>query len=493
MSDEIIGSIDFDDPIDALNLMDVVGPDKHPINVLHRGHPGQIAFHWKDARTGEFVEHGGFNVNARDLCGPDPIFEEYIARFVDKDGYFSIDGIAQPKRRTPSVHDERFSKYCARQDRIQWLNSCWVDLDCGIDRVETAVMYGFYLQYRQMIPPFTICSRSGNGVWFHWLLQDRDWNGQPGKPWGQYASADAISTHARINEKLLQIFSKFNPDANALGINRITRVPGSLNSSANRRTKYTVQHGDDGKPHAYLIDDLARAFNVPITRHPAVVRRIIGTVDPMNRTKGIRGFSGRWAAELTRFYRLIALRRGTIHEHQHGGRNAHAWVMSVILQKCVKAKLMEPDQATELVWQFGKRACDPPLSDKAIQNAIDYARNVRDDFSQITIGNKLKITPHEAQQTGWKAEGTERTPKTTPQKDRTLHRRELVRKIIDRRGYVPIIRDISNALAKEGVLSDDGNPINTATIKNDLHALGIENPRKRRPKTADAQTMLLPD
>jgi hypothetical protein len=154
---------------------------------------------------------------------------------------------------------------------------------------------------------------------------------------------------------------------------------------------------------------------------------------------------------------------------------------------------MEPDQATELIWEFGKRACDPPLSDKAIQHAIDYARPVRDDLSQITIANKLQITPEEASVVGWPREGTERKPKTTPQKDRTLHRRELVRKIIDARGYVPPIRDISTALAAEGLLSDNENPINAATIKNDLRALGIENPRKRRPKADDDQAKLLPD
>jgi hypothetical protein len=475
--------IDISDP----KFRELAGPDKNAINVLHRGHDGQIAFSWIKHENGKQTFRG-FRVNARDLCGPDPIFEQFIEPYVRENAYLTINGLAQTKSRIPSPHHPRFQKYSARDDQIRWLNACWVDLDCGADLVPQTIATLIQLEMIGTIPPPSILTRSGRGVWAHWLLKDR-WYGA-GVP--QRATIEASSTARRINEHLVNLLRPMKADANSVNLARIMRVPGSLNGKVNRLTDYWVQLGPDGTPHEYFIDELAAGLGVPCTRHPDAVRRIIGTVDPENRAKGIRGSQARWRNEMWRFSELLSIRQ-KICEGQNGGRHAHAWVLSVILHKNVKAGLCTPVEAKDAIEKFGKRTCTPPLSDEEIEQAIKYGRNVRDQLSQITIANKLRITPEEAEQVGWPREGTERKPKTTPQKDRTLHRRELVRKIIDARGYVPPIRDISHALAAEGLLSDNENQINPATINGDLRALGIENPRKRRPKAADAQTKLLPD
>jgi hypothetical protein len=485
MSDEIIGTIDIDGP----QFRELAGPDKHAINVLHRGHDGQIAFsYFKNERdeNGDIVpKFYGFNVNARDLCGAQRIFEEFIEPFLRETAYMTINGIAKAKYRKTSWHHRRFEKYSATDDRVRWLNACWVDLDCGEAMVPQTIATLIHLAMNGTIPPPSILTRSGRGVWAHWLLKDRILG--PGHP--QRGVTEALSTARRINEHLVNVFRPMKADAHSVNLARIMRVPGSLNTKVNRRTDHWVQLGIDGKPHEYFIDELAAELGVPCTRHPDAVRRIIGTVDPENRKKGIRGSQARWRNEMARFSELMSIRQ-TIRDGQHGGRHGHAWVLSVILHKNVKAGLCTPVEAKEAIEKFCTRLCSPPLREKEIELAIKYGRDVRDQFSQITIANKLQITPEEAELVGWPPQGTERKPRTTPQKDRTLHRREQIRKIIEARGYVPTIRDISDALADQQMLSESGNPIDPGTIKNDLRVLGIENPRKRRIKPADVQSLL---
>lgn len=488
MSDESIGTIDIDGP----RFRELAGPDKHAINVLHRGHDGQIAFSYfknEPNAEGDIVpKFYGFNVNARDLCGSQRIFEEFIEPYLRETAYMTINGIARAKRRITNWNHRRFEKYSATDEKVRWLNACWVDLDCGEALVPQTIATLIQLAMSGTIPPPSILTRSGRGVWAHWLLKDRMLG--PGHP--QRGTIEALSTARRINEHLVNVFRPMKADAHSVNLARIMRVPGSLNGKVNRRTDHWVQLGLDGTPHEYFIDELAAELGVPCTRHPDAVRRIIGTVDPENRKKGIRGSQARWRNEMWRFSELMRIRQN-IHKGQHGGRHGHAWVLSVILHKNVKAGLCTPVEAKDAIERFGKRSCTPPLRDKDIEDAIKYGRNVRDQISQITIANKLQITQEESEQVGWPVQGTERKPRTTPQKDRTLHRRELVRAIIEARKCVPPIRDISNALADQGLLSDDGNPINTATIKNDLAKLSIQNPRKRRDKPADVQTKLIPD
>jgi hypothetical protein len=476
-------TVDIIDP----KFRELAGPDKHAINVLHRGHDGQIAFSWIKHENGK-PTFRGFRVNARDLCGPEPIFEQFIEPHVRENAYFTINGLAKPKRRIPSEHHSRFQKYSARDDQVRWLNACWVDLDCGEEFVPQTIATLIQLAMMGKIPPASILTRSGRGVWAHWLLKDR-WHGQ-GCP--QRATIEASSTARRINEHLAELLQPMKADFHSVNLARIMRVPGSLNGKVNRRTDHWVQLGTDGAPHEYFIDELAAELGVPCTRHPDAVRRIIGPVDPKNRARGIRGSQARWRNEMQRFAELLKY-RGTIREGQHGGRHAHAWVLSVILHKNVKAGLCTPVEAKDAIEKFGKRGCTPPLDDETIEKAIKYGRDVRDQFSQITIGNKLRITPDEAEQVGWPPMGTQRKPRTTPQKERTLHRRDLIDKIIKVRGYTPSCRAISYALAAEGLMSESGNPIDPGTIKNDLAKLGIENPRKRRAKPADVQTKLIPD
>lgn len=464
-------------------------PDCKLVDVVHRRHDGFISFHQKDG-AGELRPL--CSIPAASLPG---LFDQLQADLAT-DGYFAINGmfrggfgdnqrgyLGHEGRRLPNAH--------RRNESVRWLTSCYVDLDCHALGMEPGTVIGevIRLQDAGAIPPASLITRSGRGVWLFWLIGDSE------KPVRAHDST--VVQWSRVQSAILAKFSQFGSDSRATDAARITRIPGSINAKAGVRVSYWLQLDDLGNAFCYDLPSLAERFGASLTIKPK--RAIPATTETGERTvyqeRAAKGQRGRWAKALENFRRLWEL-RGTF---KAGTRNAAVLTLATILHSTPRAvRLTDGEIAEELAELF--QSLDQPPGDTysrdqfaATARRAARQRLANHNVRNQTIADSLHITPEEAELLpSWpparcfQPDPQERLSRT----ERASRRRELIRKEVrDRqigfRGF-PTLAELVELVERAGL----GRPA-AETVRTDLKVIGYgdANTRKRRPRKADSRSL----
>lgn len=434
-------------------------PDLVPINLLHRGHDGTVPFMKRRGDRWEPIASVPASILPQ-------VFPQFIAPYVDADGFYGINGMwpehcikgsaTLPDGRTPH---NRMKRAMWGTDKARYLTSCWADLDFHkIPGMTLGKAVGFVVdaQDHGIIPPATMLVDSGRGLWVFWLLHDDDNRSMPVRAW-----SETQGTFCRVQRQLLRRLASIEPDYGASDVARVTRVPGSINTKSDRRVRYWIQADEIG-PFQYTLPELAALVGVRGMKLSKSIRR---AVDPKLRERGQRGYAALHRQRLDRLIQLISI-RGKIRE---GCRARAAVLLATMCCKCH----VDHDEMAETIRRFGRFQCDPPLPESEIDDAIKAAAKYP-AFTNAKIGDWLLITETEAELTGWPAKGQHNASTDAPNnriaKRDTRH--SLIRHLLKcRGGEVPTLREV------EAYLDEHGAKATLATIKSDLVAMGIDNPR----------------
>jgi len=456
-------------------------PDMKPILLLHRRHDGYVSFHRKDD---EGNHEDLFSVPARTLDG---IFPQLSPLF-EKDSFFSIHGwyrgghgdakhspgnlyLDNQGRRVPLPRAHR------KSNDIRWLTCAFADLDyhnLGID-FPTAFGEVIRAQDAGRIPPASLVTRSGRGMWLFWFLIGDDGK-QPVRAWDE-----KVRLWCNVQRVLGERLAAIGSDAAARDVSRITRIAGSVNSKAETRVAYWIQANQLGKKYNYGLGSLVDFLGVEVPkRNP----RIEETSNYLSE-RGRNGQRGRWLKARKQFERLCEL-RGTFGE---GTRNNAVFVYATILRSLQgDAKIPEStirEEIERLVASFLQSGHPFTRDDmeSALRASPGFGRTGR--FGGITnqkISDMLLVTPDEARVLEtWKA--ASRFLPASPdsleepslsREEKASRRQRLLKELIDEAGYVPTADTLVAFLEERGL------PAARNTVLLDLKALGIKNPRSRK-------------
>jgi len=487
-------------------------PDVVPLLEIHRNHDGHVAFCRKDEQG---LHHDLFSVPARDLEIVWPELEDVL----EQDSYFSINGFYRGgygyAQNSPASLDPPLMRANHKAKDLRWLTACFVDIDCHNLGIDTGTAVGEIINAQDRgLPPASMITRSGRGVWAFWFLTENDKHGQqtPVHAW-----PEKINLWYIVQRDILRRFANIGSDGNANRGNQITRVPGSVNTksltagAAARRVDYWLQANPDGKRFTYSIKELSSLLGLEVPKcHPKVESKSAELSE-----RGRKGQRGRWLKARRQFEQLWNM-RGSWRE---GTRNGAVFIYATIL---VAQRLDE-----QVIWDELDRLSNDlergnhPFTRAdflaAGQTPLDAANAARNSpsksglkFAQIknqTIADQLDITPGESAALGEMLDeagfvGGKPWPPASRfgnhvqddqpemgRKERCEKRRHAIQQIVTHAGKCPTLRDLTAQLEELGIEAVE------ATVKNDLESLGIENPRgtkaKRRKRARNPQRKLL--
>jgi hypothetical protein len=383
--------------------------------------------------------------------------ESMLPTFADQlisDAYYSISGMRKPWRKASLVSH---------------FTSCFADIDLHDDpsvgthafdvSVERLIARATTLAAESEIPIPSIIVRSGRGFWLFWLLRESG-----DSELAVSCSSDTRAIWTRMQRTLADRLAKcgIDPDRAALSPERLTRFPNSVNTRVGRRVAYTVNLNAGGKVIFYTLSEIASSLR--IDERPASFIRLLpqthrfGGRDVSRRANGWRALRDR---RLRDYEILLELRGGYF---QVGVRNRAALLLAFLY----RGDHLQADR----VWQFGSECCAPSLTPREITGALKTAGKWRRfKIHDRKIGDWLRLTPAENDQ----LEGQyllEHSPnREAPRNIRAARRREVISEICSVR--VPTLRDIKLRLEPLGL------GCSIVTIRNDLGAIGIVNPRVR--------------
>jgi len=441
--------------------------DLLPIMRLHRAHDGHVTFHH---RVG-----GAF----RDLVSvPADELEKWFPEFVaqlDADSYFSVNAFYRGGNAPSSVNAQLPIPF-RRRAGLRWLTACFADLDAYRSNISVGQVIGSLIDYQDQhrIPNASLMVRSGRGLWIFWLLRAEE-NGGPVRAW-----PEAIDLYRRAQADLGRRLAQLDADAAARDVCRVTRVPGSYHSDARRRVAYWFQADAQGHGFAYTLAELAEFLGLPVRPHHAAIRELVQF--PEKSRAGKAGFRARWVKALRQFETLRALRGG----FRRGTRSRACWLYAAMLDKArvYAAAVMSDADVRDAVLRLARECLDAdgrpdPLPDREALDAAAVPRLV--GLRDQTISDWLAVSPDEAARLeGWPpASRYGRTP-TAPEPPREVQaqiRRDYVAERVRQLGRVETLRELQSYLGRLGV------PACLRTIRRDLEALCLKNPREQRPKS----------
>jgi hypothetical protein len=468
--------------IDPADLVVPDQPDVRPMHLMHRGHNGFIAIASKANPSGEFRQL--YSVRARDLVG---VFPQLMPQ-LDAESYFSVHGFYRGGY-GKSLHTPEGVELPAahrKADDVRWLTCAFADLDShnlGLTFGQTLGMV-IDAQDNGIIPPVTMFQRSGRGLWCFWFLRDRH-DDAPAKDWPAAGPVRAwkekVPLWCAVQRVIGERLAALGSDAKARDVARVTRVPGSINTKVGLRVGYHLQLDDDGQPFVYTLDDLAELLNVTVRP----MGREIREVDAKLSAYGRAGGAGRWRHDLHRF-RTLSEMRGT---WRIGLRNNAALVLGRILLSLKGADRPSPgacfDELVQLWNTFEQRPGEVYSLDdlKKLWHCLPTTKPKR-SLRHQTISDLLDVTPEESgllvstNGIAWPAASRFSLLAHRPTATRAElaeHRRDALRAILTARdGPTPPLRDLVDMLNAQGIGTT------TATVRKDLVAIGVTNPRARR-------------
>jgi hypothetical protein len=330
-----------------------------------------VTFHRKRA---DRLENLG-SVRADELA---TMFPEFAAE-LERDSYFSVNSFYRPERFGNCLRG--LKPAYRKAEGARYLNACFVDIDFHDQPGPFDFGYHFgqiiTLQDRRMIPPASLVTRSGRGLWLFWLLAD------PRNPMiPPRAFAEQLLAYDAVQRELIQ---QTSADA-ASDVARITRVPGSINSKTflgdPDRVMMWTQRRADGHGYTYTLDELAEFLNLELPRH----RPYRAQPRSEGSERGLRGWRALWQQRFEDFETLRSARDG----FSQGCRNRAAYIYGVIL----RGNGLDDAAVRKAVMILG-RECRPRLSEVEIQNAIEQSKESRGRLKDTTIAAFLKVTSEE--------------------------------------------------------------------------------------------------
>lgn len=434
-------------------------PDVGPIHHLHRGNGGFVTLHRKG-------QDGFENIAAIPAARLEGCFPGFVEE-LDRDAYYSVNSFY--KGNPSKAHPGRLMPSRRRSD-LQWLTACYTDLDLGRDGTPTvgfAIGAIIDLQGNGTIPPASMFVRSGRGLWLFWVLRNDDPRYPADGP--VRAWPEMVDAYSRVQREINRRLAFLEADPDAIDACRITRIPGSMHAKAERRVAYWVQADADGNGYAYTLNDLCAWFGVSPPRISPAKRK---SIDPIRIEKGRRGFHARWARALEQFESARSMRSGCFVE-------GHRFYVCRLYASLLLTNGVSDAEAKVAVLQLAA-GCNPPLPKVDAHAALKAALRLT-NMSGQTIANTLRITVEESERlTSWppsvkNSPPVEDDPPTPTRKEKAEFRRQTLHHFVCATGRVPTYREASDVLVPFG--------LNAApeTLMRDYRAMGLRNPRARKP------------
>jgi hypothetical protein len=361
------------------------------IGTVHNGPDGYVTFASRGARElgSPWQELGG--VKVEDLRNMFPA----IANWLVEDSYFSLSSFwhATPEferlqngRLIPYTHPLTDLPTTSRvTSNLRWLNTCFVDLDVRGGTDFAALMAGVIrAQDDEVIPPASMFSRSGRGMWAFWLLRDVY---DPTIP--QRAFPEKIRLFCEVQRAIGERLQRLGMpvDRACFDPTHMARVPGSVNSKAearHRRVTWWIQRDSDGERYFYTLRELATAFGITPRKTSLVIDAPRGEF----RERGRRGWRQRWANTIDDFKTVRAMRGG----FKRGTRRNAVLLHAILL---ARNGVSRSDLEREVI-KLGAE-CQPPLSVSQCRYKIRKAMELPAGFiTYKTCMEWLKVTPGEA-------------------------------------------------------------------------------------------------
>ena len=468
-------------------------PDLLPIREIHRGHDAWITFHRNDPETGQQRDLWG--VRAEELEG---IFPQRRPQR-ERDSFFSVTAFwraLESKRRgqlvpqqAPRGLEPQLGVVQRRKYNLEYLTCCFCDLDCHALGITTGTALGALVDAQDSgaLPPASMITRSGRGLWAFWMLRDAKHGGH------QKAMPCRIQEWANIQHCIGAKLTAIGADAAARDAVRISRVAGSVNSKSETRVAYWIQKDKFGQTPSYTIDGLLDFFDLK-TIPKAVSEVRVDKAKSKLTERARKGQVGRWLKALECFRTLWELRR----TWPAGTRNNAAFIYTQILTSLHKASdastLTAGERWSELLRLLA--SFDQPAGNKFTERNLKAAvQGVgRPKFGQLgpmrnqTISDWLDVTIEESVylQGGWPPatkyradipEDRAEVEKIDPRQRitiRQLHLVELSLSLKKSKSRLPTLERLAEFLEERGL------PTSAATIANDLRELGIRNPRRHK-------------
>jgi len=399
------GSSGFLFPTD--DTSDWIAPDSpNPIltDLLHRGHRGCVTFH----RLGEKNNENGkqrwqdlYSIKAKNV-------REHFARCADDlnhDSYFSIHGMSRGANYFSS-HRPELEGALRNKSNIEFLTSCWVDIDCHAKGITVGQAIGAVIDASDngCIPSPSIFLRSGRGLWLFWMLRASMDDPSQGESTHTppRAFANRIATWTSIEHKILSIFAHVGSDFNCRDTARVTRVLGTLNTKAivPTRTSIWLSCGScNGSTEvvAYTLDELAARFNVKVSQDDSQWKKspVAKISDPRYRMQGFNGAKILAQKRLHRFTMLVNYRTVLGRLYPIGKRRP---VVLLYARMLVGSGMDEPSNLREAVDRFARNALQVGHDKDAfhIDEVLNANRWQRLRYSDIRIAEILEPTEDES-------------------------------------------------------------------------------------------------
>ena len=447
-------------------------PQVEAILAFHQAADGYVRF----LNTGK--DYGAkrvvTSIAARDLDTMFPSFAEELIR----DAFFSVSAFYRAA--TGAAADAKY------------LNACFADLDFGktTDEEEATLRFGQALkvitdlQDRGVIPPASIIGRSGTGAWLFWLLQDEK---DPSRPPGAYPEKqlEYLTIQKGLGHRIRDAAPALRPDALAIDVSRVTRVPGSMHSGAHRRVSYVAQFDDtvpsefdysDGMVwlraplFSYTLRELRDWLGVEKRPEPKMVKARSTGKTPKRRA----GWVALTQQRLAEYQRVEAHRDGFQQGHRHMALFAGALFMRTLN--------WDEDQVEDEVEKLARR-CSPPLTRTEWKDALRdglAARGKRRWVRDETLVGWLQTTAEETEtldlhhlrhDAEYKGPYVPRTGRRLNREARLVALEELRIKI---GSAEPTVRDLQELLrTKYGIT------VSVGTVHKDAQAIGFDFTRER--------------
>lgn len=313
--------------------------------MIHR-QTGQIVFFSRKVSGEKYPwrDRGGVQANRLAQLFSDPNF----LRDMDSDSYFtplayhdSSGGTRKPGGISPLlVNGRRKGKYLAAFPAL------FADLDYYRENLSKGQAIGAVIDAadRGEIPQPSIYFDSGHGLWLFWLLVDSETGKPPQNNRANFATWD------RCMRKIGQVMQCAGADPKARLLSQAARIPGSLNTKANRRVAYLAAFDQDSNVIAYTLPEVASLLRVRNEITDAAWRLNMDgqgleahakSVDPKARERGRLGNQSLWIARLNTWQALLERRveRGQL--VPIGSRRLVAWLY---MTAQVRAGVMTPQE-----------------------------------------------------------------------------------------------------------------------------------------------------
>jgi hypothetical protein len=491
VSDLHLGGLQFEQP---------AVPSVVPILELHRGSDGFVSFAQKGA-DGKWLPL--WNVKASDLQRAFPQLADELLR----DSYFSINAFYRGGGYRRGLSEKlgpignSVQTAFRRADGARYLTACFADLDCHALGITPGQAVGAVIdaQIAKTIPPVSMLLYSGRGVWCYWFVASGDGLVK--------AFPDETCLWVKIQHAIGGKLAALGADANARDVARVCRIAGSVNSKSSSHVAYYLGGGANGKRFVYSLSELAAAFGVARqAAGPGVVAK-----DQALQARGATGAAARWRYDRQRFELLWELRQ----TWPVGMRNKAMSVWVSIL-----ASLRDDDElSADELWNEAVRLWrdfDQPDDDRytlgqvrktiaSIKARDGNRRNLRAQSISDTLGVTAEESAFLAEHVvvkygsrGWPAAGAVIEQPAVPRPEAKRRRRELISQLWAA-ALAAGRKPPSLAKLVEQLADVAGIDVTAMTVRKDLAALSLENPRsvdarqRKQEKRKRSQRKLFPE